>query len=573
MQMTDPPTLIRDFMALAISIIQLVLAVPESMIDAFPYGTIKEGRWFEAWERVLKALASFDEPYLDAVCSPLLHDIKPVNDDTESTSKDAFVTQTCMSESDHQEFTAASAPHVNLNASGVQNQNESTLQDAGCASASRLDADERLAFLSSPTTFQPLSRTNDMTGGSEAKPIESVPEQPFVDSHIVSEEDSETVGSHPFVCPCFICEEDRENDTLLDLRLDGRNIVLDSLYPHIAPHIVITPPVSYADDFYTPHQNRVDPQWPCFLNVPRFSPHVFYHHRPLPSSHDESAGCDSKGCHSQSVASSDDLDVIRPKTSPRVFSHKRLLLAVEASSIERLVFREIVDGIFRHRRKAVAFEASLSASAVCARFNNSGAASQFERPFVWTDPAQFILLASRNFTGVSIIESDCSFRAPHIIIIAAEPHDPWISWGNRVEDQDYEYLPVHPKRSSTPPINSASLAATVSVPGPHHQDDPDDDGFIQPHFDHSRECHLITISPSLDETGCFPTPPEKGCTTYHPHSTSDVNEPTDSEKMSAGLSIIRCQTPTPDSDDDDDDLPPFDDWYLSVIERSKAIGA
>lgn len=185
---------------------------------------------------------------------------------------------------------------------------------------------------------------------------------------------------------------------------------------------------------------------------------------------------------------------------------------------------------------------------------------------------QPILLASRNFSGVSIIESDCAFRAPHIIIIAAEPHDPWISWGNRVDDQDYDYLTVYPKGSSTPPINSISLA-TVSVPGPHHQDDPDSSGLPS---DHSRECHLITIPPSLDEYGCFLTPHEKGRTAYtdHPHFTPDVNDLTDSEKMSFGLSIIRCETPTPDSDDEDeDDLPPFDDWYLSVIERSKSIGA
>jgi hypothetical protein len=562
----------NNFMVLAFTIIQSMLAVP----DALPYDAIKEGRWSKAWERILKALASFDEPYWVADYSePLLHDTKPVNDDTECTSKDATITLTCMPQSEHREFTAFSAPHVNLNAAGFQNQNASTLPDASCASASPLDSDERLSFLSSPetsTTLQPLSRTNVMTGGPEVKPVESVHEQLCVDSHIVCEEDLETLDSHPFVCSCFICEEDRENDTLLDLRLDGRNIVLDSLYPDIAPHIVITPPVSCADDFYTPHQNRVDPQWPCFLNVPRLSPHMFYHHCPLPSSHDESAGCHLKEFHSQSAASSDDLGVIRPRTTPRVFNNKKLLLAVEASSIERLVFREIVDGIFRHRRKAVAFEASLSASAVCARFNKSVAASQLEQPFVWTDPAQPILLTCRKFSGVSIIESDCPFRAPHIVIIAAEPHDPWISWSNRVEDQDYEYLPVYPKRSSTPPINSASLPIAF-VPG-EHQGDPDSNGFIQSHSDPSRECYLTGLPPSFDESGCFLTPHEKGRTTYtdHPHSVPDVNEITESEPMSLGLSIIRCETPTPDSDDEDD-LPPFDDWYLSVIERSKAIGA
>lgn len=184
---------------------------------------------------------------------------------------------------------------------------------------------------------------------------------------------------------------------------------------------------------------------------------------------------------------------------------------------------------------------------------------------MWTDPAQPILLSARNFLGVSIIESDCPFRAPHIIIIAAEPHDPWISWSNRVEEQDYEYLPVYPKRSSTPPISSTPLA-TTSIPGPHHQGGPDD-GFS----DHSRECHLINLPSSLDESGCSLTLQDRGHMTCTDH-TPDVSEFTESEKLTLGLSFIRCETPIPDSDDEDD-LPPFDDWYLSVIERSKAIGA
>lgn len=84
MQMTDPPTLMSNFMALALTVLQSILAVPESMINAFPYDALKEGIWNEAWERVLKALASFDEPYL-ALYS--VHDIKPVNDDTSKVSR------------------------------------------------------------------------------------------------------------------------------------------------------------------------------------------------------------------------------------------------------------------------------------------------------------------------------------------------------------------------------------------------------------------------------------------------------------------------------------------------------
>ncbi|KAG1752548.1 uncharacterized protein EDB91DRAFT_1243307 [Suillus paluster] len=538
MQIADPHTIMRDLMEFAIAIIKSMLAVPESIMYTIPHDAIKEGRWIEAWECLLKTFASFDKPYLD---SPLLHDTKPVNDDSEYTSKDASATQIGMPEPDDQEFPA----RLNFNASGIQIQDVSMLLDAGCAFASPSDAHERLAFVFSPetsTAFQPLSCTNDMSGGLEAKPDESVPEQPLVDSHLVCEEEIESVGSHPFVCSCLICEEDRENDTLLELRLDGRNIVLDSLYPHIAPHIVITPPVSYADDFYIPNHNRVDPQWPCFLNVHRLPPHIFYHHYPLSSSHGESADCDSGEFQSQSLASSDDYEVIPPQTPPRVFSHKRLLLAVEASSTERLVFREIVDGVLRHRLKAVAFEASLSATAACARFNNSGAVSALEQPeFVWTDCAQHILLASRYSLGISIIESDNPFRAPHIMITAAEPHDPWISWSNRLEDQDYDYLPSLPQ-------------AKFSIES-----------------DYSRETDLINTPLSLDDSRYFLTPHETwemGPDPDHAYPTSEFNT---LDKMSVGLSIIRCETPEPGFDDEDD-LPPFDDWYLSVIERSKVIG-
>jgi hypothetical protein len=115
-------------------------------------------------------------------------------------------------------------------------------------------------------------------------------------------------------------------DVLLEFRLDGKNIVLDSVCPHIAPHIVITPPISYADDFYTPHNNRVDLQWPCSLSVPPLSSHVFHHYCPLP--HDESVDCDSKRFESQSETSADKFGGLRPEDPLRVFNHQKFLSTV-----------------------------------------------------------------------------------------------------------------------------------------------------------------------------------------------------------------------------------------------------
>lgn len=117
-------------------------------------------------------------------------------------------------------------------------------------------------------------------------------------------------------------------DILLEFRKDGRNIVLDSSCAHIAPHIVITPPVSYADDFYTPGYNRVDPQWPCYLNVPRLSPHLFCHRSPLPSPRNESDDRDSMRSEPQFVAPTDEPRGVRRGASLRVFNAQKLLSAV-----------------------------------------------------------------------------------------------------------------------------------------------------------------------------------------------------------------------------------------------------
>jgi len=156
------------------------------------------------------------------------------------------------------------------------------------------------------------------------------------------------------------------------------------------------------------------------------------------------------------------------------------------------------------------------------------------------------------------------------MITDAPPHDPWISWGNRVEDQDYDYLPAYPKRQSSPPLNNVA----ASAPGPQSHHERHDTFSMQSHSNHSREPDLMDTPSSLDESGSFLMDPpheicEWGCAHSSDHSchTSDVDA-----SLEDGPSIIRCVTPTPDCDDDDD-LPPFDDWYLSVIERSKVVGA
>lgn len=45
------------------------------------------------------------------------------------------------------------------------------------------------------------------------------------------------------------------------------SLVLDSIAPHLAPHIVITPPEKNIQDYYIPWLNATDPQWPSHLMV------------------------------------------------------------------------------------------------------------------------------------------------------------------------------------------------------------------------------------------------------------------------------------------------------------------
>lgn len=59
-------------------------------------------------------------------------------------------------------------------------------------------------------------------------------------------------------------------DVLRDYFRDPTNIVLHSNYPHITPHIVISPAPETPEDFYTPWNNCTLPQWSGFLMVPPY---------------------------------------------------------------------------------------------------------------------------------------------------------------------------------------------------------------------------------------------------------------------------------------------------------------
>ncbi|KAH7930672.1 hypothetical protein BV22DRAFT_1054397 [Leucogyrophana mollusca] len=390
-------------------------------------------------------------------------------------------------------------------------------------------------------------------------------------------------------CASFVCDIDKENDILGVLRRDRRNIVLDSSYPYIAPHIVVSPPETCWEEFYAPFSNRVEPQSLASLVVPPLPPSLFHSSRPPALD----TPCD---IHSSSLACSafspKEHSVPRRRRASAVFSLSRFSRTVLSSSTERLIFRHVVDAIHRHRYKATVYEACEAAPAVCERFNSSNCATRLEQPFVWSDPAQALLNASRCFQGTVIFESDFPFNAPHIMISEIPPQNPWIAWGNSTNPQDFDCLSVFATCAPglQPDIdnsvetllsdcganNEASACGTdlfsgdaAALASDNHSREASPWPATPPHGDELRSVH-VHDSQDTWETG------RDACSADADASLIwNVEEAADascSRTMPAGFSQSRCETPTPDSDDEDEDgLPPFDDWYISVVERSKHI--
>lgn len=107
--------------------------------------------------------------------------------------------------------------------------------------------------------------------------------------------------------------------------------MLDSLHPHLAPHIVITPPEYFWDDYFIPFQNRVDPQWSGYLMVPPLTWHA------PSSSHEPRSKSTFRNSESildvGSGSASEDDDEGYDSGPWRVFSHEEF-----AESVCRILF-------------------------------------------------------------------------------------------------------------------------------------------------------------------------------------------------------------------------------------------
>ena len=185
---------------------------------------------------------------------------------------------------------------------------------------------------------------------------------------------------------------------------------------------------------------------------------------------------------------------------------------------------------------------------------------------------QPLILASRYHLGATVIDSVCPFTAPHIIINEPPPQNPLIALNNATNDpQDCnhgQYLTV-PSRwvlfvnerdglahadaldasaARADPRDYMDSPPNSPEPGTPLDDDEDDDG-------HER---LFVSSCSDDENGLFKI------------SVCELNL---SEDILGDLPRPSCDifAKRYNEDDEDDDLPPFDDWYLSVLVRTSGV--
>ncbi|EIN10540.1 hypothetical protein PUNSTDRAFT_43418 [Punctularia strigosozonata HHB-11173 SS5] len=190
-----------------------------------------------------------------------------------------------------------------------------------------------------------------------------------------------------------------------------RNLVLDSICPELAPHIVITPPDSCAaEHYYTCTSNAVQD-----IGVERMPP---------PCSSDEtSSPVIEKDMHV--TVTSQDRRVRRrcqPCNPLLTFGSLSLMdTADDQKSPEAMLL-----GI-----------CALQASAIACSRRSRYTSASFpwpDKPFRWLDPAAPLLLSASRTLGTVIIDSAKPFGAPHIIIQEPPPWDenPWVPYGNSV---------------------------------------------------------------------------------------------------------------------------------------------
>ncbi|KAG6832146.1 hypothetical protein H0H92_004877 [Tricholoma furcatifolium] len=200
-----------------------------------------------------------------------------------------------------------------------------------------------------------------------------------------------------------------DNETLHKYSYNRLNLILDSMFPDIAPHIVITPAVETWADEYIPWQNRVNPQWPHQLCVPPLD-YPISPFSVLASSH-LSQNAETLTQHSDATS-----PVALLPYSTSLFKQYNF-----AASPEHILTNDTV-----LLQKALCKDAFFATCDVARAYrvrydSHPNVLYTIEPIFTWNDPAEPILAASHRMLGSTILDSLYPFVAPHIVINEPPP--------------------------------------------------------------------------------------------------------------------------------------------------------
>ncbi|KAH0587851.1 hypothetical protein H2248_006606 [Termitomyces sp. 'cryptogamus'] len=229
---------------------------------------------------------------------------------------------------------------------------------------------------------------------------------------------------------------ERDNETLRLFSYNRFNLVLDSMFPHIAPHIVITPSEETWEDEYILWQNRVEPQSPHYLCVPPLDHSncrmlVVERYPRQPHSETENGLLPYSATQDLPVT----LNSFRLVPSPSIFKHPVTERSQEirssfspnfkqssTTSHEYKVLNDEMVTIQKALCRVTFFAASDAARVLRKRYDSQpNVLLDLEPAFTWTDPAEPILIANRRILGATILDSICPFLAPHIVINSPPP--------------------------------------------------------------------------------------------------------------------------------------------------------
>lgn len=255
------------------------------------------------------------------------------------------------------------------------------------------------------------------------------------------------------------------------------------------------------------------------------------------------------------------------------------------------MFLELATYLQRLQCRTIAFQVSRKAQWFRERYDDAGFFQKIEAPFRWSDPAEPILYQFARCPHNVVLDSFRPFFAPHIMITEPDSYDVEVSTNNLpANPQDYRWgaaLTVTFEKATAvnpPPSWFASGSAASS-------DSWSDVGSELSFGD-------VCSAPSRPETPPPATPLTIECQLdsfvgqdpelhlggdegrEYASYLQDSAPPSAVDSRSSTLPTP-CDDPMPRpesrplarsslwADDDNEDLPPFDDWYTSILLRTQ----